>query len=87
MNRIVAVSYTHLDVYKRQYLSLLKKLRSLDGVKKVFVRSGIRYDYLMYDQDDTFFKELVKNHISGQLKVAPEHISDQVLDKMGKRCV
>lgn len=53
-------------------------------MKKVFVRSGIRYDYLMYDQDDTFFKELVKNHISGQLKVAPEHISDQVLDKMGK---
>lgn len=53
-------------------------------LKKVFVRSGIRYDYLMYDKDDTFFKELVKNHISGQLKVAPEHISDQVLDKMGK---
>ena len=65
-------------------MSLLKKLRNLDGVKKVFVRSGIRYDYLMYDKDDTFFKELVKNHISGQLKVAPEHISDQVLDKMGK---
>ena len=65
-------------------MSLLKKLRNLDGVKKVFVRSGIRYDYLMYDKNDTFFKELVKNHISGQLKVAPEHISDQVLDKMGK---
>ena len=74
----------NLKVDHSDYLSLLKKLRSLDGVKKVFVRSGIRYDYLMYDQDDTFFKELVKNHISGQSKVAPEHISDQVLDKMGK---
>ena len=74
----------NLKVDHSDYLSLLKKLRSLDGVKKVFVRSGIRYDYLMYDKDDSFFKELVKNHISGQLKVAPEHISDQVLDKMGK---
>ena len=74
----------NLNVDHSDYLSLLKKLRSLEGVKKVFVRSGIRYDYLMYDKDDTFFKELVKNHISGQLKVAPEHISDQVLDKMGK---
>lgn len=74
----------NLKIDHSDYLSLLKKLRNLDGVKKVFVRSGIRYDYLMYDKDDTFFKELVKNHISGQLKVAPEHISDQVLDKMGK---
>ena len=74
----------NLKVDHQNYLNLLKKLRSLDGVKKVFVRSGIRYDYLMYDKDDTFFRELVKNHISGQLKVAPEHISDQVLDKMGK---
>lgn len=74
----------NLKVDHSDYLSLLKKLRSLDGVKKVFVRSGIRYDYLMYDKDDTFFKELVKNHISGQLKVAPEHISDATLDKMGK---
>lgn len=74
----------NLKVDHSDYLSLLKKLRSLEGVKKVFVRSGIRYDYLMYDKDDTFFKELVAHHISGQLKVAPEHISDQVLDKMGK---
>ena len=73
-----------LKVSHKDYVELLRKLSSLDGVKKVFVRSGIRYDYLMYDKDDTFFKELVKYHISGQLKVAPEHISDQVLDKMGK---
>jgi len=74
----------NLKVDHQNYLTLLRKLRSLDGVKKVFVRSGIRYDYLMYDKDETFFKELVQHHISGQLKVAPEHISDQVLDKMGK---
>ncbi len=68
----------------KDYLELLKKLRALPKVKKVFVRSGIRYDYLMYDRDDTFFRELVQHHISGQLKVAPEHINNQVLDKMGK---
>ena len=50
----------------------------------MFVRSGVRYDYLMYDPDDTFFRELVQYHISGQLKVAPEHVSDKVLDTMGK---
>lgn len=66
------------------YLSLLRKLRALPGVKKVFVRSGIRFDYLLADKDDTFFKELVEYHVSGQLKVAPEHISDRVLQKMGK---
>lgn len=66
------------------YLSLLRKLRALPGVKKVFVRSGIRFDYLLADKDDTFFKELVEYHVSGQLKVAPEHISDKVLQKMGK---
>ncbi len=66
------------------YLALLRKLRELPGVKKVFVRSGIRFDYLLADQDDTFFRELVEHHISGQLKVAPEHISDAVLTKMGK---
>lgn len=66
------------------YLALLRKLRSLPGVKKVFIRSGIRFDYLLADQDDTFFRELVEHHISGQLKVAPEHISDAVLCKMGK---
>lgn len=74
----------NMKVDHSDYLKLLKRLRELDGVKKVFVRSGIRYDYLMYDKDETFFRELVKNHISGQLKVAPEHISDSVLDKMGK---
>ncbi len=66
------------------YLQLLRKLRSLPKVKKVFIRSGIRFDYLMADKDDTFFYELVEHHISGQLKVAPEHISDAVLSKMGK---
>ncbi len=74
----------NLKVDHQDYLSLLKKLRNLDGVKRVFIRSGIRYDYLMYDKDETFFRELVKHHISGQLKVAPEHISNSVLDKMGK---
>jgi len=67
-----------------EYLDILRSLRALDGIKKVFIRSGIRYDYLMYDPNDTFFKELVEHHVSGQLKVAPEHVSDAVLDKMGK---
>jgi len=66
------------------YVSLLRKLRKLPGVKKVFVRSGIRFDYLLADNKDTFFKELVQHHISGQLKVAPEHVSDAVLSRMGK---
>ena len=66
------------------YLELLRKLRKLPKVKKVFIRSGIRFDYLMADKDDTFFYELVEHHVSGQLKVAPEHISDAVLSKMGK---
>lgn len=74
----------NLEVDHSDYLSLLRKLRALPGVKKVFVRSGIRFDYLMLDKEDTFFKELVEHHISGQLKVAPEHICDVVLSKMGK---
>lgn len=74
----------NLIVDHSDYLELLKKLRRLPGVKKVFVRSGIRYDYLIYDKDESFFYELVKHHISGQLKVAPEHISDNVLKYMGK---
>lgn len=74
----------NLNVDHKDYLSLLRKLRELPKVKKVFVRSGIRFDYIMEDKDDTFFKELVKYHISGQLKVAPEHISDKVLSYMGK---
>ncbi|MFV0381543.1 MAG: YgiQ family radical SAM protein [Breznakia sp.] len=73
-----------LEVSHQDYLELLMKLRSLANVKKVFVRSGIRYDYVMYDRDDRFFKELIQHHISGQLKVAPEHISEKVLSKMGK---
>ena len=66
------------------YVELLRKLRALPGVKKVFIRSGIRFDYLIAEKDETFFKELVQYHISGQLKVAPEHVSDVVLEKMGK---
>ncbi len=66
------------------YLTLLKELRELEGVKKVFIRSGIRFDYLLYDCDSSFFKELCEHHISGQLKVAPEHASPAVLSKMGK---
>ena len=74
----------NLQVDHSDYLELLRKLRGLDGVKKVFVRSGIRFDYLLADADDTFFRELVEHHVSGQLKVAPEHISDAVLRRMGK---
>ena len=66
------------------YIALLRKLRKLPGIKKVFVRSGIRFDYLLADKKDTFFKELVQHHTSGQLKVAPEHVADAVLDRMGK---
>ena len=66
------------------YLSLLREVRKLPGIKKVFIRSGIRYDYMLKDKNDEFFKELVKFHVSGQLKVAPEHCSAAVLDKMGK---
>ncbi len=66
------------------YLKLLRKIRAIKGVKKVFIRSGIRFDYLLADKNDEFFRELVEHHVSGQLKVAPEHCSDFVLDKMGK---
>jgi uncharacterized radical SAM protein YgiQ len=66
------------------YLSLLRKLREVPNVKKVFIRSGIRFDYLIADKNEEFFEELVEHHISGQLKVAPEHIADKVLAKMGK---
>lgn len=74
----------NLESDHRDYLALLRKLREVPGVKKVFVRSGLRYDYMMAEKDDTFFTELVKYHISGQLKVAPEHMSDNVLYYMGK---
>ncbi len=68
----------------REYLTMLRKIRKVKGVKKVFIRSGIRYDYLMQDENDEFIRELIKHHVSGQLKVAPEHCSAAVLDKMGK---
>ncbi|MFP4179906.1 MAG: YgiQ family radical SAM protein [Spirochaetaceae bacterium] len=73
-----------LEVDHKDYLQLLRKLRSLPGVKKVFIRSGIRYDYLLLDRDTTFFQELVRHHISGQLKVAPEHAGKKSLEAMGK---
>lgn len=75
---------TNLKADHSDYVSLLRKLRKLPKVKKVFIRSGIRFDYLLCDKDDTFFHELLKYHVSGQLKVAPEHISDAVLCRMGK---
>lgn len=74
----------NLIVDHSSYLKLLRKLRELPNVKKVFIRSGIRFDYLMADDNDEFFYELCKYHVSGQLKVAPEHVSDNVLSKMGK---
>ena len=74
----------NLQVSHDEYIDILRDLRKLDGVKKVFIRSGIRFDYLLEDESDEFFRELVEHHISGQLKVAPEHCSDIVLDKMGK---
>ncbi len=66
------------------YVELLRKLRKIEGVKKVFIRSGIRFDYVLADSDDTFLKELCEHHISGQLRVAPEHVADSVLKTMGK---
>ena len=74
----------NMDADHSDYLALLRKLRALPNVKKVFIRSGIRFDYLLADRSDAFFKELVRYHISGQLKVAPEHVSDRVLAVMGK---
>ncbi len=74
----------NVEVDHSDYVALLKKLRALPNVKNVFVRSGIRYDYVMYDKDDSFLKELAKYHVSGRLKVAPEHIDERVLQYMGK---
>lgn len=74
----------NINADHQDYVQLLRKLRGLPGVKKVFIRSGIRFDYLLADKNDVFFRELVEYHVSGQLKVAPEHISDAVLEKMGK---
>jgi len=74
----------NLIVDHSEYLKILRRVRKLPNVKKVFIRSGIRYDYLLYDKNPEFFKELCEHHISGQLKVAPEHISNRVLEQMGK---
>lgn len=74
----------NLEVSHTNYLEILRELRQIPKVKKVFIRSGIRYDYLIYDRDESFFDELIKYHISGQLKVAPEHINPQVLSHMHK---
>lgn len=74
----------NMEIDHKKYLALLRKLRAIDGVKKVFIRSGIRFDYLINDTDDEFFYDLCKYHVSGQLKVAPEHVSDNVLKYMGK---
>ncbi len=75
---------SQMEVDHSDYIALLKKLRAIPGVKKVFVRSGIRFDYMLADTDKSFLKELCQYHVSGQLRVAPEHVSDNVLDKMGK---
>ena len=74
----------NIKVHHSDYVELLGKLRAIPNVKKVFIRSGIRFDYLMMDKDKTFFYDLVKHHISGQLKVAPEHVNDNVLRLMRK---
>lgn len=74
----------NLEVTHQDYVHLLRKLRKLPGIKKVFIRSGIRYDYLMADPDPSFFEDLCRHHVSGQLKVAPEHTNSHVLDLMGK---
>lgn len=74
----------NLIVDHSEYLGLLRKLREIPEIKKVFIRSGLRYDYIMLDKNDDFFVELCEHHVSGQLKVAPEHVVDRVLDKMGK---
>lgn len=74
----------NLTIDHKDYVELLRKLRAVPGVKKVFVRSGVRFDYVVADKDKTFLRELVKHHVSGQLRVAPEHVSDEVLKFMGK---
>jgi uncharacterized radical SAM protein YgiQ len=74
----------HLDVDHKEYLEVLRRVRKLPNIKKVFVRSGLRYDYIMADKEDIFLKELIEHHVSGQLKVAPEHVAPEVLEHMGK---
>lgn len=77
-------SCDNVEADHSSFLRILRKMRQLPGIKKVFIRSGIRFDYLLKDKDETFFKELCEHHISGQLKIAPEHVSNSVLDIMGK---
>ena len=77
----------NLKVDHTEYMNMLEKIEKIEGVKKVFIRSGIRFDYLLYDSDDRFFRRLVTNHVSGQLKVAPEHCSNNALLMMGKPSV
>lgn len=74
----------NLDADHSEYLHLLRAVRKLPKIKKVFVRSGIRYDYVMADKNNKFLRELIEHHVSGQLKVAPEHISEEVLEYMQK---
>ena len=81
---LVPTPCRHLDADHSNYLRLLRELREIKGIKKVFVRSGIRFDYMLQDKNEEFFSELVRHHISGQLKVAPEHCVNSVLDYMGK---
>lgn len=75
---------SQLIVDHKEYLDILKNLRQIKGVKKVFVRSGVRYDYVLQDKDNSFLEELCSHHVSGQLRLAPEHVSDKVLNYMGK---
>ena len=77
----------NLEIDHTEYMHLLSEIERIPRVKKVFVRSGIRFDYLIYDEDDSFFRKLVRDHVSGQLKVAPEHCSDNALSMMGKPSV
>ncbi len=74
----------NLEVDHTEYIALLNELQKVDKVKKVFIRSGIRFDYVLYDKNDDFLKKLAKDHVSGQLRVAPEHCSHNVLEQMGK---
>lgn len=76
-----------LEVDHSEYLDILQSLRELEGVKKVFIRSGLRYDYILEDDSDQFFKELCEHHVSGQLKAAPEHASERVLKLMNRPCI
>ncbi len=81
---LTPVKCKNLRVDHSDYVELLKKIRNVEGIKKVFIRSGIRYDYAIYDRSDEFIKELCKYHVSGQLRTAPEHVSESVLKLMGK---